>query len=151
VLAKEVRFYVFTKLSLVKVLKELLEKTLMRGQRAVVLVSTKDEVESLCSSLWTVEQKAFLPHGSAVDGRPERQLVWITHQLENPNQASVAFIIPGFIIPITTPFALLIILVDGLNPQEIETSNAKFLDYRSQGLNVKYYLQNESGKWQEKT
>lgn len=150
-LGKEVRFYVFTKLPLVKILKELLEKTIMRGQRAVVLASSKDEVEHLCSSLWTVEQRGFLPHGSAVDGRPERQVVWITDHLENPNQASVVFITPGFKISNDLDFDLLIILVDGLNTSAVKISEAEFLEHRSNNLNVKYYFQNDSGKWQEKT
>lgn len=147
---QEVRFYQYTQSPLIKVLKELLEKSLGRGQRSVVLASSTDEVESLCTSLWTTEQRSFIPHGSKIDGNPSRQPIWFTEKIENPNQASILVSIGDHHI-IANDFNLLIHLIDGNNTDEVQKSISLFEQLRQRDLLIKYYFQNETGKWIEKT
>ena len=85
----EVRFYHMTRTPLDQALPQMLEKTLERGQRAVVLAGSEARVEALSARLWTYHDRAFLPHGTVKDGRAERQPVWLTVADAAPNRAEV--------------------------------------------------------------
>ena len=64
----EIRFYHLQRTTLEAALPPMLEKTLERGQRAVVLAGSDERVEQLTDHLWTYDEGGFLPHGSARDG-----------------------------------------------------------------------------------
>ena len=91
----EVRFYHLQRSALEQALPKLLEKTLERGWRAVVMAGSEDRVEALNAVLWNYSREGFLPHGSKKDGYPDRQPVWLTDQDENPNAATVLFLVDG--------------------------------------------------------
>src|SRR3546814_2845732 len=74
----EVRFYHMTRTPLDQALPKMLERTLERGQRAVVRAGSEARVEALSARLWTYHDRSFLPHGTVKDGRAERQPVWLT-------------------------------------------------------------------------
>src|SRR3546814_20632906 len=84
----EVRFYHRTRTPLDQALPKMLERTLERGQRAVVRAGSEARVEALSARLWTYHDRSFLPHGTVKDGRAERQPVWLTvADDEAPNAA----------------------------------------------------------------
>jgi DNA polymerase-3 subunit chi len=91
----DVRFYHLTSTSLEAALPQMLEKTLERGQRAVVIAGSEERVEALNAHLWTYKDRGFLPHGTAKDGHSEAQPVWLTESDENPNGAQVLFLTDG--------------------------------------------------------
>ncbi|HTO82001.1 MAG TPA: DNA polymerase III subunit chi, partial [Methylomirabilota bacterium] len=91
----EVRFYHLQRTTLEAALPPMLEKTLERGQRAVVVAGSPERVEHLTGHLWTYSERGFLPHGSARDGHADRQPVWLTAEDENPNGAQVLFLADG--------------------------------------------------------
>ena len=91
----EVLFYHLERQPLEHVLPRLIERTLERGWRAVIQAGSPDRVEALSMLLWTFSDDSFLPHGSASDGSPDRQPVWLTHGADNPNHATVRFFTDG--------------------------------------------------------
>ena len=91
----EIRFYHLTRTTLEAALPQMLEKTLERGQRAVVQAGSAARVEALTAWLWTYQDRSFLPHGSAKDGHGALQPVWLTDQDERPNGAQVLFLTDG--------------------------------------------------------
>ena len=93
----DIRFYHLTRKTLEQALPELLEKTVQRGWRAVVMTSSEERAEALNAHLWSYDQKSFLPHGSKKDGHAADQPVWLTAQDENPNEATVLFLTDGAI------------------------------------------------------
>ena len=64
----KIRFYHLQKSPLERVLPQLLEKVLAKGDRAVVMAGSEERVEALNTLLWTYAQQSFLPHGSTRDG-----------------------------------------------------------------------------------
>ena len=60
----EVFFYQLQRRNLEQVLPELLQKTLVRGWRAVVRASSAERVEALTDHLWAFDRESFIPHGS---------------------------------------------------------------------------------------
>jgi DNA polymerase III subunit chi len=91
----EIHFYHLTRSNLDQLLPELLEKTLARGWRAVVLAESDEKVEALNRQLWLYRADSFLPHGSAKDGSSSEQPIWLTSSDERPNQADVLFLLDG--------------------------------------------------------
>ena len=45
--------------------------------------------------LWTYDEASFLTHGAARDGNAAAQPVWLTHQPENPNGATMLVLVGG--------------------------------------------------------
>ncbi len=102
--------------SLDQVLPNLLERTLQRGWRAVVQVGTPERVEALDALLWTYADDSFLPHGSAKDGHPARQPIYLTNGDDNPNGAAVRFLVDGAVAAAFSGYARLVYIFDGRDP-----------------------------------
>ena len=60
----EVLFYHLQQQPLEAVLPTLLQKSLERGWRAVVQVTTEERMSALDDHLWTFADESFLPHGT---------------------------------------------------------------------------------------
>ena len=93
--ATEVLFYHLERQPLEKVLPGLVERTLARGQRAVVQAGSRERIEALDTLLWTYQDESFLPHGTQADGDPAGQPVLLTETEDNPNGAEVRFLVDG--------------------------------------------------------
>src|SRR3546814_2560344 len=91
----EVRFYHLQRIPLERALPQLLEKTLERGWRAVVMAGSDERVAALDGVLWAYGKDSFLPHGTAKDGHAEHQPIWLTDADENPNGANVLLLVAG--------------------------------------------------------
>ena len=74
----EISFYHLLHTPLERALPRLMEKVLESGARAVIRTGSAQRAEALSDVLWTFEQNSFLPHGTATDGSPDKQPVWIT-------------------------------------------------------------------------
>lgn len=91
---EEIRFYEHNGEHDVAVI-QLVEKIYARGERSVVWVAPEQEAR-LSFRLWTYKSLAFLPHGTKSDGVfPEKNPIWITPALENPNGASYLAVTKG--------------------------------------------------------
>ena len=55
------------------------------------MAGSTERVAALNAQLWSYGHDSFLPHGSAEDGHGALQPIWLTHEDENPNRASVLF------------------------------------------------------------
>src|SRR3546814_2043789 len=82
----EVRFYHLQRIPLERALPQLLEKTLERGWRAVVMAGSGQSVAALDSHLLTYGKASFLPHGTAKDGPADHQPVWLPEAEEQDKQ-----------------------------------------------------------------
>ncbi len=109
----EVLFYHLEHQPLERVLPSLVEKTLERGWRAVVQAGSEERVEALDTLLWTYREDSFLPHGTKRDGNPEAQPVFLTTGEDNPNGASVRFLVDGAEAGELSGYARIVYLFDG--------------------------------------
>jgi DNA polymerase-3 subunit chi len=146
----EVRFYHLQRSTLEAALPQMLEKTLARGQKAVVMVGSEARVEALNQALWTYGDGSFLPHGAAADGHAARQPVWLTAQDENPNGARVLFLGDGATSERVTAFETCVELFDGNDDSAVAAARRRWLSYKAAGLQLIYYQQDERGRWTEK-
>ncbi|GAB4391935.1 MAG: DNA polymerase III subunit chi [Kiloniellaceae bacterium] len=145
-----VRFYHMTRTNLEQALPQMLEKTLERGQRAVVKAGSEARVEALSSRLWTYHDRAFLPHGTVKDGRATRQPVWLTVEDEAPNGAEVLFLTDGAASEKIADYGLCVLLFDGGDDEALAQARAQWKLLKEAGHEVTYWQQDDAGRWSQK-
>jgi DNA polymerase-3 subunit chi len=146
----EVFFYQLQKSRLEDALPVLLEKTLGAGKRALVKVSSDARAEQLNSDLWNFRQGAWLPHGTAKDGRGEDQPIWLTAVDENPNGATFLFLSDGACSGAIGSFERCFEMFDGNDAAQLAIARKRWKSYKDAGHSLKYLQQTERGSWQEK-
>ena len=145
----DVRFYHLTRTPLEAALPQMLEKALERGQRAVVIAGSEERVEALNAQLWTYQDHSFLPHGSAKDGYPAYQPVWLTARDENPNAAQVLFLTDGASAESLGSYEVCAILFDGGSETAVGAARDQWKRLKEAGHQVTYWQQNEAGRWSQ--
>jgi len=145
-----VRFYHMTRTALEQALPQMLEKTLERGQRAVVKASSEARIEAISARLWTYNDRSFLPHGSIKDGRAVRQPVWLTLEDEAPNGAEVLFLTDGASSEKIGDYSLCVLLFDGGDEEALAEARRKWTVLKEAGHDVTYWQQDDEGRWSQK-
>jgi len=146
----EIRFYHLQRTTLEAALPPMLEKTLERDQRAVVMAGSEERVEHLTDHLWTYSERGFLPHGSARDGNAALQPVWLTTADENPNEAQVLFLTDGTSSKKVSDYQLCVELFDGNDEAAVEAARARRKNYKDAGHTLTYWQQSAAGRWEQK-
>lgn len=146
----DIGFYHLVRSPLERALPKLLEKVLESGARAVVMAGSEERVEALNALLWTYQPNGFLPHGSARDGRPEQQPIWLTDRDENPNGATILVLTDGAASEQIDRYARCLEIFDGGDPEAVARARERWLRYKAAGHNLTYWQQTESGGWEKK-
>jgi len=146
----EVYFYHLENRTLDQVLPGLLERSLARGWRAAVQAASKERVEALNTLLWTYREDSFLPHGTASDGTPAAQPVYLTDEEDNPNEAAVRFLVDGAMLADASAYTRVVHLLDGRDPDAVAQARAVWTAAKEQGYAVSYWQQDDEGRWQQK-
>jgi DNA polymerase-3 subunit chi len=133
-----------------KVLPGLLERTLERGWRAVVQAGSAERVEALDALLWTYADDSFLAHGTAQGGMVERQPIFLTAGEDNPNDASVRFLVDGAALTELTGYSRIVYMFDGRDEDALAQARGEWKRAKAAGLSVTYWQQNENGRWEKK-
>jgi DNA polymerase-3 subunit chi len=147
----EVLFYHLHQQPLERVLPMLLEKSLERGWRVVVQASSEERIEALDAHLWTFSDDGFLPHGTWRDAEAREQPVLLTVNDDNPNGATVRFLLDGAPVPAdATGYERIVLLFDGADPDAVDAARARWSEAKSNGFDVTYWQADERGRWQRK-
>jgi len=141
----QIRFYHLTRKTLEQALPELLEKTLERGSKAVVMTGSPERAEALTQMLWTYSPNGFLPHGNAKDGYAELQPVWLTAEDERPNNADILFLTDGATSNRLHEYARVCDIFDGSNDQAVAAARIRFSEAKNAGHALSYWQQTEKG------
>jgi len=91
----EIGFYHLLTTPLERALPRLLERARAQGYRIAVRAASSDRVEHLNALLWTYDEASFLAHGSARDGNPASQPIWLSDGEDNPNGATMLVLLDG--------------------------------------------------------
>ncbi len=132
-----------------QVLPALLQKSLERGWRVVVQASSEERVEALDAHLWTWRDDSFLPHGTWRDPQAAEQPIVLIASEENPNRASVRFLIDGAdLAENAAGYERIVMLFDGGDPDAVEAARARWSKAKAEGAEVTYWRADEGGRWQ---
>jgi DNA polymerase III subunit chi len=145
----EIGFYHLLTTPLERALPRLLDRALSQGHRIVVQAGSPERVEHLNALLWTYDEASFLPHGSARDGNAAAQPIWLTHQSENPNGASILFLVDGVEADDLGEYARCIDMFDGNNQDAVVAARNRWRAGSAAGHTLTYWQQTEKG-WEKK-
>jgi DNA polymerase-3 subunit chi len=147
----EILFYHLQRQPLERVLPTLLEKSLERGWRVVVQAASEERAEALDAHLWTFRDDSFLPHGTWREGEAREQPILLTVHDDNPNGASVRFLLDGVPLPANAAaYERIVLLFNGEDPDAVDTARARWNEAKQNGFAVTYWQPDDSGRWQRK-
>ena len=145
----EVLFYHLQRQPLEAVLPGLLERSLDRSWRVVVQAGSAERVAALDAHLWTYRDDAFLPHGAERD-MAEAQPIFLTADDDNPNQASVRFLVDGAALGEIAAYRRVVVLFDGEDEGAVADAREAWKRVKAAGHDATYWQQNEAGRWEKR-
>ena len=147
----EILFYHLHRQPLERVLPTLLQKSIERGWRVVVQAASEERVAALDAHLWTFREDSFLPHGTAREAEAREQPIVLTVDDDNPNGATVRFLLDGAgVPPDATAYQRIVLLFDGEDPEALAAARARWSEAKAGGFDVTYWQPDEDGRWQRK-
>jgi DNA polymerase-3 subunit chi len=142
----QIRFYHLRTSTLERALPKLLEKVLALGERAVI-VAAPERLDSLDGALWTYDDRGFLPHGSARDGHPEHQPIWLSDRIERPNGAAVLVLTEASEPVDLGDWKMAIDFIDGGNEAAVAAARTRWRAWQQAGHELTYWTQGPDGGW----
>jgi DNA polymerase III subunit chi len=145
----EIGFYHLLSTPLERALPRLLERARSQDLRIVIRAGSSERVEHLNSLLWTYDEASFLAHGSQRDGNADDQPIFLSHKDENPNGATVLFLVDGVEAGDLGDFARCLDLFDGNDPDAVEAARNRWRTAQAAGHTLTYWQQTGTG-WEKK-
>ncbi len=117
--------------------------------RVVLRAASRERVDALDRHLWVYEADSWLPHGTRADGNPAMQPIWLTEQVENPNEATLLVLVDRACDDDLASFARVLDLFDGGDPEAVEAARERWRARRAAGHKLVYWRQDERGGWEK--
>jgi DNA polymerase III subunit chi len=146
----EIGFYHLLSTPLERALPKLLERAWAQGHRILVRAGSAERVQQLDALLWTYEEASFLPHGSVRDGNTAAQPIWLTHDSDNPNHASMLVLVDGVEAEDLASFDRCADLFDGNDAETVAAARGRWRKARQAGHALIYWQQTASG-WEKRS
>lgn len=148
----QIIFYSTAPLQVEKTLFALLEKSLEKGNKSLLLFKDKEKCLSINEQLWTYKQNSFLPHISEDDQMYDNidVPVYLSTKNENPFKAELLFSIDGFLPDNIDHFERVIIIIDVNDELLNEKYKNYYLDINKNFEDIVFYKSDDNGKWIEK-
>jgi len=144
----EIGFYHLLATPLERALPRLLEQARTRGYRIVVRAASAERAEHLSALLWTYDEASFLPHGTARDGSPAGQPIWLSDRPENPNGAAMLVLVDGVEALDLGEFERCADLFDGNDAAAVESARERWRRAAAAGHALTYWQQTAKG-WEK--
>ncbi len=145
----DIGFYHLTRSGLDRALPQLLQKTLGAGKRALVVLGSEERVKWYNDHLWTFDNAAWLPHGTAQDGDADMQPVWLDVTDANPNNAEFLFLADGGVSDRVGDFERCFDLFDGRDDDAVADARERWKALKDAGHELTYWQQGDRG-WEKK-
>jgi DNA polymerase-3 subunit chi len=147
----EILFYHLMRRPLDRALPQLLEKSIERGWRVIVQSSNEDRIDALDAHLWTYDDHSFLPHGTWREAEAAQQPILLTVNDDNPNGATVRFLIDNAPLPADpSAYERIVLLFDGEDEEALSRAREHWATARERGVAATYWQTDEQGRWVKK-
>jgi DNA polymerase III subunit chi len=147
----EVFFYHLQSQPLEAALPTLVERSLERGWRAVVQMSSPERLSALDAHFWTFRDDSFLPHAPASEKGAADQPVLLTTDEQNLNGAAIRFLIDGALLPADSAnYQRIVLMFDGNDDDAAASAREQWKVAKAAGHTVTYWQQDPAGRWQQK-
>jgi DNA polymerase-3 subunit chi len=145
----EIGFYHLLSTPLERALPRLLERARAQGYRIVVRAASSERIEHLNAVLWTYDEASFLAHGSARDGNPASQPIWLSDAEDNPNDAAMLVLLDGVEAEDLASFARCADFFDGNDDAAVAAARERWRRAAASGHTLTYWQQTAAG-WEKK-
>lgn len=149
-MSTDVLFYHLMHQPLEAALPKLLLKCLERDWTVTVQAGTSERRDALNAHLWTFSDDSFLPHGTLEDGFPEQQPIYLTHEVDNPNEANVRFLVDKATPPELAAYERVVFLFDGNDQEALGQARQQWKINKDAGHALTYWQQTDTGGWERK-
>jgi DNA polymerase-3 subunit chi len=117
----------------------------------VVQAPSEERIDALDAHLWTFRDESFLPHGTWRQGEAGEQPILLTVNADNPNGASVRFVVDGAELPPDArAYERIVVLFDGDDPDAVAAARERWTRSKAEGFEVTYWQADDRGRWQRK-
>ena len=147
----QVIFYSSAPLQVENTLFALIEKSIEKGYKSLLLFLDKEKCSMIDEKLWTYKQNSFLPHLSEDDeisGEVDIP-IYLSTKNENPYEAELLFSIDGFLPDNINNFERVVIIVDTNDKILLEKYKKYYLDINKDFEDIVFYKSDDNGKWIE--
>lgn len=139
----EISFYQIADGNLVPSAVRLLEKVYSTGVRCLFFSPVEERVKIVDKTLWTFSTNAFIPHGDKSLGYCDQQPVYLTSEVENPNQAEVVVLVDSFDYKsFNQQFSKVLFVFDD---SVASRAQKLYCDLKKAAENVNYWQQSSKG------
>jgi DNA polymerase III subunit chi len=150
----DIRFYHLQRRKPEEALPAILEEALEQDMKVVVEAPVREWIEALDERLWTYSDESFLPHGTARDGEPETQPIFLTDGDDNPNAADMRILVGGAqAAPILErqpgAYQRIVILFDGADEEARLAARAQWTALKTAGHAPTYWREGDTGAWEQ--
>jgi DNA polymerase-3 subunit chi len=145
----EIGFYHLLTTPLERALPRLLERARAQDYRIVVRAASSERIEHLNALLWTWDEASFLAHGSARDGDPASQPIWLSDRQDNPNGATMLVLLDGAEAEDLSSFARCADFFDGNDDAAVAAARERWRRAAATGHTLTYWQQTAAG-WEKK-
>ena len=147
----EFRFHHLERRRLEDATPELVEGLVEEGFRVVLQATSAEEVDAWNERLWTYSDESFLPHGSARDGEPEAQTVYLTDGPETPNAARARVLLSGADVgpALRSDCVRVLVVFDGRDEEARALARAQWAEVKAAGQALSYWREAENGGWEK--
>ncbi|HEU0044728.1 DNA polymerase III subunit chi [Sphingomonas sp.] len=145
----QVDFYHLTRQPLDRVLPQIAEKVLASGARLLIVVADDDERARLDRHLWTYATDSFLPHAQLGAGDDAAQPILFAPDINAANGARNIALADGIWRPDALDFHRAFHVFD---EERIKDARAAWRLLKNRdGVEPRYWKQNEAGRWKQVT
>jgi DNA polymerase III subunit chi len=145
----EIGFYHLLATPLERALPRLLERARAQDYRILVRAASPERIEHLNALLWTYDEASFLAHGTARDGDPASQPIWLSDREENPNAAAMLVLLDGIEAGDLAAFTRVADMFDGNDEAAVEAARERWRRAKAEGHTLTYWQQTPGG-WEKK-
>ena len=145
----EIGFYHLTRQPLETVLPRLLEKAHAAGHRILVHCANADQLKRLDETLWTYDERSFLPHGS--DYKQLQPILLTTSEGERANNPDLLVALAGLDGTNFDNFARVLYLFEESDAQALSAARTAWGALKGRDdVTRTYWQQDERGRWVKK-
>lgn len=146
-------FYHLQKQSLDEILPKLVEKAYSLNKKIKIMIGNEERVEFINNLLWTFNDEKFIPHGSKKDGFSEIQPIFLSSDGNNPNNATLLFVVDDADINMVniSDFERIFYIFDGNSEFSLNKARNFWKILKNTDNQFNYWQQNEKGNWEQKT
>ncbi len=144
------RFYHLTASTVEQTVPLLLLRTLERGKRAQLRFPSAERLEAMNQHLWTFNDRGFLPHGGPKQGQASDQPIWLTCDVDNPNNAEYLFLLDGCPPDAFEEFEMVALMFDARDDSAVAQARGHWKELKEiDDLKLSYWRQSPQGAWEK--